>query len=279
MGISVEQEKFALLAASVSDVTWEQYIRRWRRWARFCACVDSSPWPTTSAVGWSNTIIDFIAWGYKIIGIPHGTLAKRFSAIRFTHISEGYDGRPLRAHRVKSAIKAAKLRWKTRKKVPRNTDLLRWIRPALGVGGISPSLSILIRCGEVYLWRFSAAQAYLNYSILLHTTRDSSMDILGGLIYFDSLIKDGPGKRRETRSLRANPSILCHAQALFLCANGMALPSIRITLPSPHQLFALKWCMLRKGPVPLMEFRCQWPTTTRSEQGALQRYSQQVWIG
>ena len=95
--------------------------------------MDSSPWLVASAAGWDNTLIDFIVWEYKLLGIQHITLAKRFFAIRFAHISDGYEDLSLRARRVKTVIKAIKLRGKTCKKVPFNTDLLRWIHTKMEV--------------------------------------------------------------------------------------------------------------------------------------------------
>ena len=35
MQLMLDHEKFTLLTASVSDITRDQYVRRWRRWARF----------------------------------------------------------------------------------------------------------------------------------------------------------------------------------------------------------------------------------------------------
>ena len=130
----VEQEKFELLTSSVNTVTREQYVKCWRRWARFRACMDVIPWLNTSQVGWGNVLIDFLAWGRKLLGIQHITLAKRFFAIRFIHIAEGHGDLSLRAFRVKTITKAIKLRGGTCKKVPLITDLSRWLRRKLQVG-------------------------------------------------------------------------------------------------------------------------------------------------
>ena len=69
MSLMLEQEKFTLLTASVSDITREQYIRCWRRWTRFCACMGVSPWLDSPSIGWGNVLIDFVVWEYKILGI------------------------------------------------------------------------------------------------------------------------------------------------------------------------------------------------------------------
>ena len=140
----LEQEKFFLLTTSVTYITREQYVKFWRRWTRFCACMDTSPRLSPGAVGWGNTMIDFLVWGYKLLGITQIALANRFFAIRFAHIAEGHDDLSLRAHRARTALNAIKLRSKTCKKVPFNTDLLRWLRPHLEVGGAGgPSLHIM----------------------------------------------------------------------------------------------------------------------------------------
>ena len=68
------------------------------------------PWLSTSARGWGEPPIDFLAWGHKIFRIQHSTIAKRFYAIRFLHVAEGYDDLSLRGQRVKSIIKGAKRR-------------------------------------------------------------------------------------------------------------------------------------------------------------------------
>ena len=128
ISLMIEREKFALLTSSVSDITREQYIRCWRRWARFCACMGATPWFDSSSIGRDNVLIDFLVWEYKILDIQHGTLAKRFFAIWLIRIAEGRGDLSLRAHRVKTVIKSIKLRSKTFKKVPPNTDLLRWMR-------------------------------------------------------------------------------------------------------------------------------------------------------
>ena len=112
----IGREKFSLLAESVSDITREHYTKRWRRWARFCASMDTAPRLVASKVGRSNTLVGFIVCEYKLLGIRHSTPTKRFFAIMFTHIAEGYDDLSPRAHRALSAIKAIELRWKRVKK-------------------------------------------------------------------------------------------------------------------------------------------------------------------
>ena len=116
MSLVLEQEKFTLLTASVSDITRDQYIRCWRRWTRFCACMGVSHWLDSPSIGWGNVLIDFIVWEYRILGIHHGSLHKRFCDIRFIHIAEGREDLSLRAHRAKTVIKSIKLRGKTMKK-------------------------------------------------------------------------------------------------------------------------------------------------------------------
>ena len=104
-----------------------------------------SPWLDSSIIGWGNVLIDFVVWEYKISGIQNGTLHKRFCAIRFIHIAEGREDLSLRAHRVKTVTKAIKLRGKTMKKVPFNTDLLRWIWRNLNVAELqSQSIHIAL---------------------------------------------------------------------------------------------------------------------------------------
>ena len=93
--------------------------------------MDTSHWLTTSQVGWDNTLIDFVVWEYKLLGIRRSTLAKRFFAIRFIHIAEGYGDLSLRAFRLKSITKAIKMRGETCTKVPFITDLLHWLHREL----------------------------------------------------------------------------------------------------------------------------------------------------
>ena len=80
-----------------------------------------------TGVGWGEMLLDFLVWEHKIFGLQPSTLAKRFYAIRFIHVAEGHDDISLRPHRVKALLKAVKLRETRCKKVPFNTDLIRWI--------------------------------------------------------------------------------------------------------------------------------------------------------
>ena len=90
-------------------------------------------WLAHNKIGWGNTLIDFLVWGYKFLGTQRSTLTKRFFSIMFIHIAEEYDDLSPRAHRIMEAAKAIKLRGKTCKKAPPNTDLLRWLNSALEV--------------------------------------------------------------------------------------------------------------------------------------------------
>ena len=124
----LENEKFNLLTSSATEATRDQYMYCWRRWAQFIACSGLSPWIQNTRPGWDNTLIGFLAWGRKLLGLQHSTLTKRFYAIRYIHISEGCDDFSLRAHRIRGMLKAIKIKCKTCKKIPFNTDLLRWLR-------------------------------------------------------------------------------------------------------------------------------------------------------
>ena len=72
-------------------------------------------------------------WGHKIFGLQHSILAKRFYAIRFLHVAEGFDDLALRGQRIECVIKGVRKRSKTCKKVPFNTDLLKRIHTELSV--------------------------------------------------------------------------------------------------------------------------------------------------
>ena len=126
--------KFELLTQSIGDTTRDQYLKCWAKWAQFAACMDASPWLQHSqGVGWGEMLLGFLVWEHKVFGLQASTLAKRFYAIRFIHVTEGYDDISLRAHRVKALLKAVKLRGTRCKKIPFNTDLLRWIHSELNL--------------------------------------------------------------------------------------------------------------------------------------------------
>ena len=129
----LQLEKFNLLTQGVSERTRTQYLSCWKRWDRYCSCLGISPWLPTAKRGWGDPLIDFLAWEHKIFGLQHSILAKRFYAIRFLHVAEGYDDLALRGQRIKFITKGVKKRSKTCKKVPFNTDLLKWIHAELSV--------------------------------------------------------------------------------------------------------------------------------------------------
>ena len=109
IALMLEQTKFELLTSHVNVVTREQYMTAWRMWAQFCACSDISPWITGLQPGWGINLINFLVWGRKLLGLQHSTLSKRFYAIGFVHIAEGYDDFSSRAHRARGFLKATKL--------------------------------------------------------------------------------------------------------------------------------------------------------------------------
>ena len=128
IALILEHEKFNLLTSGIGDKTRDQYMTCWRRWAQYSACVGSTPWVREFSPGWDVTLLDFLAWRRKILGLQHSALAKSFYAIRYIHIVDGLEDISLRAHRVRCLIKSVTLRSKTYKKVPPNTDFIRWVR-------------------------------------------------------------------------------------------------------------------------------------------------------
>ena len=129
--------EFNLLAQGVADRTRAQRLACWKRWGQYYNCLDISPWLPASSRGWGEPLIDFLFWEHKIFGLQRSTISKRFYAIRFLHVAEGYDDLDLRGKRAKSIIKAVKKRGEACKKVPFNTDLLRWIYTELPAKGNS----------------------------------------------------------------------------------------------------------------------------------------------
>ena len=207
--------------------------------------MDTTPWLSTTQVGWGNTLIDFFAWEFKLLGIQHSTLTKRFYAIRFARIAEGFDDILLRAHRAKSVSKSIKLRGETCKKVPFNTDLLRWIHSALQVAELQgQSLHI----SSIWAGLLVAFFFCLRVSELLNLTpRDVRfIDEPGGMAL--SIIirpsKTDQEKRGATRSLRMNPSVLCPATALFHLRKRYDPEKHPDSRPFPPLLFAQRWFTL-----------------------------------
>lgn len=87
----LENEKLNLLTSSVTVATRGQYMYCWRRRAQFRACSGLSRWITDTRPGRGNNLVDFLVWGHKLLGLQHSALAKRYYAIRYIHIAEGYD--------------------------------------------------------------------------------------------------------------------------------------------------------------------------------------------
>ena len=99
-------------------------------------------------------LLDFLLWERKVFGLQASTLAKRFYAIRFIHVAEGYEDLSLRAHRAKALLKAVKLRGDRCKKVPFNADLLRWVRTELDISGSGAKSLNTVRLWAVMLLAF-----------------------------------------------------------------------------------------------------------------------------
>ena len=59
------------------------------------------------------------------MGLHHSALTKRFYAVRYIHIADGYGYFSLRAHRIRGILKCIKLRGETCEEIPLNTALLR----------------------------------------------------------------------------------------------------------------------------------------------------------
>ena len=129
----LQLEKFNLLTQGVTERTRTQYLSCWKRWGQYCSCLGISPWLSTAKQGWGDPLIDFLVWEHKIFGLQHSILAKRFYAIRFLHVAEGFGDLALRGQRIKFIIKGVRKRSKTCKKAPFNTDLLKWIHTELSV--------------------------------------------------------------------------------------------------------------------------------------------------
>ena len=208
--------KFDLLTQSVGAKTKEQYVQCWKKWAHYCTCVNTSPWLTTTAVGWDETLLDYLVWEHKIFGLQASTLAKRFYAIRFLHVVEGYDDISLRAHRVKALLKAVKLRGNRCKKVPFNTDLLRWIYRELNLSKAVKDVNLMrlwagILCAFFYCLRISELLA-LTWRDIKFVDDSPNTTVLSILIRSS---KTDQEKMGVTRMLRANGTSLCPVWAML----------------------------------------------------------------
>ena len=97
--------KFNLLTQGVTERTRTQYLSCWKRWDQYCSCLGIPPWLSTAKRGWGDPLIDFLVWEHKIFGLQHSIIAKRFYAIRFLRVAEGYDDLALRGQRIKFITK------------------------------------------------------------------------------------------------------------------------------------------------------------------------------
>ena len=119
--------------------------------------------PPQSRGGVGRGAFRFLFWGNKVFGLQASTLAKRFYAVRFGHVTEGNDDSPLRARRVKALLKASKLRGARCKKIPFNTDLLRKVRNELDISGPCQDVLNLTRLRAGLLVAFSSSCAFRGY--------------------------------------------------------------------------------------------------------------------
>ena len=211
-----EHEKFDLLTSSVTVATRNQYMYCWRRWAQFSACSVVSPWIQTPQPGWDDQLLNFLVWENKLLGLQHSALTKRFYAIRYIHIAEGYDDFASRAHRIRGVLKAIKLRGKKCKKIPFNTDLLRWLKTNIPVHDtVSENISVLQCWAGLLLGFFFCLRIS---EILGLTENDIKFDEHDGAKTVSILIRGSKNDQEKlgvTRVLRATGEELCPVMAAY----------------------------------------------------------------
>ena len=210
----LEQENFHLLTTGIGDKTRSQYMTCWRRWAQFASCMDESPWFREFPPGWDNTLIDFLAWQHKILGFQHSVLAKGFYDTRYVHIAEGLCDITLRAHSVRCLIRAVKLRGETCKKVPFNTDLLRWLFKQLVSD--TPNSDRLpaaqLWCGLLIAFFFALRVSEL-LALAVGDIELTKEDLYSVLSVLTRGSKTDQEKRGAPRARRENATNLCPAKA------------------------------------------------------------------
>ena len=210
----LEYEKFTLLTTGLADKTRTQYMSCWRRWAHYSACMGKTPWIKSFEHGWDETMLDYMVWQHKILGMQHSALTKGFYAIRYVHIVEGLEDIAIRAHRVRCIIKAVKLRSKTCKKLPMTTEMIIWIGHQLEVfdDANKQFKTHQLWCGIVIAFFFCLRISEL----LALTTTDVVVEMNEGVKHITLLIrgsKTDQEKNGVVRTLRENKSSLCPVKA------------------------------------------------------------------
>ena len=82
------------------------------------------PWLDTDVHNWDKELLSFPTWEHVVTKNGGGTIATRFSAIRYLHLIEGKGDFEGKAFRARALIEAAKRRKGANRRLPINPEML-----------------------------------------------------------------------------------------------------------------------------------------------------------
>ena len=121
---SMVDETIRLLLSTLSEGPQVMYLENWEIWTRFCSNRNLPPWLDTNVHNWDQELLSFLTWEHVVMKNGGGTLAARFSAIRFLHLIEGKGDFEGKAFRVRALIEAVQRRKGVNRRLPINPEML-----------------------------------------------------------------------------------------------------------------------------------------------------------
>ena len=70
-------DKLEILTSSIAIGSRKSYQSSWEMWTRFFWLRKISPWRHTDSIGRDEPPLDYLRWGYRLMGVAHSGLANR----------------------------------------------------------------------------------------------------------------------------------------------------------------------------------------------------------
>ena len=115
------------LLSGIAEGTRAGYISAWKHWFQFTQRTPEKRWITAISPMWGETLINWIIFETRIMGLQASTVRAKISGLRYWHLLSGYPDWGKWSGRYKQVLNSVAKKDVVLRNYPFNLELMSWI--------------------------------------------------------------------------------------------------------------------------------------------------------
>ena len=124
--------KLSDLLSGIAEGTRAGYVSAWKRWFQFTQRSPESRWITEIGPGWGETLINWILFETRIMGLQASTMRTKIPCLRYWHLLSGFPDWGRWAGRYKQVLNSVAKKDVARRNYLFNLELMSWAYSEFG---------------------------------------------------------------------------------------------------------------------------------------------------